>query len=345
MATIYEIAKEVGLSPSTVSRALRGTGYCSRENIEKVRAAAKRLNYVPSHAAKALKNRRTKRILFCIPDICNPFYFLMIKGASDVFEAHGYFLVLAYTKGSLHTEVELIQSLGEGYADGMILVSFDFNKKNIGAINASGFPVVLTNNYQSLSEKDRFDCVYIDTCDGIYRACKYFADSGYQRIGYIGGDTSVQTGRERFDGFLKAMQEGDLPVDQRLLREGDFSRGSGEAAMRSMFRAEHVPDALVVANDLMAIGALKVCQQQGLRVPQDMAIIGMDNSDMATATSPELSSIIMREEEIGRHAATLLLERIEDGRTDKRTIRLEPRLCLRASTLPQAAAPRAEVSP
>lgn len=332
MATIYEIAQEVGVSASTVARALRGTGYCSKENQEKIMAAAKRLNYVPSHAARSLKSKRTNKILFCIPDIYNPFYFGMIKGANDVFDQHGYYAILCHTRGDAQIELKMLRNLQEGYGDGMIFVSFDFNKENIGEVNACGKPVVLTNNYQSLRGEDHFDCVYIDTFEGIYMGCKRFIDTGFRRIGYIGGDTSVQTGRERFSGFVKAMNEGNVPINQKFLKEGDFSRLSGERAMEEMIAAGAIPEALVVANDLMAIGALKTCKRHGLRIPQDVALIGMDNTDLATCTTPELSSISMKEEDIGRNAAALLMERILYGRREKKTIRLQPELCLRGSS-------------
>lgn len=334
MATIYEIAQEVGVSPSTVARALRGTGYCSKENYDKIMAAAKRMNYVPSHAAKSLKSKRTNKILFCIPDIYNPFYFGMIKGASDVLDTFGYYCILCHTRGEMDMELKMLQNLKEGYGDGMILVSFDFNKENISHVNACGLPVVLTNNYQSLKGQDRFDCVYIDTFEGIWLATKHFIGEGFRRIGYIGGNTSIQTGRERFAGYMKALDEANLPVDQRLLKEGDFSRVSGERAMEELIAADTLPEALVVANDLMAIGALKACARHHIRIPEDIAIIGMDNSDMATCTSPELSSIAMKEEEIGRDAAMLLMERIQNGRTEKKTIRLRPELCIRRSSKP-----------
>ena len=332
MATIYEIAQATGLSPSTVSRALRGSGYCSKKNLDTIMVAARELGYVPSHAARSLKNKRTNKILFCIPDIYNPFYFGMIKGASDVFDAHGYYCILCHTRGEEEMEMRMLQNLKEGYGDGMILVSFDFNERNIKQINDSKLPMVLTNNYQSLGAEDYFDCVYIDTFEGVWMACRHLIDSGYRRIGYIGGSTAIQTGRERFAGFVKAMNESRLPIDQRYLKEGDFSRGSGEAAMREMIDAGAVPEALVVANDLMAVGALKVCRRSKIRIPDDIAIIGMDNTDLATCTSPELSTVIMKEEEIGRHAAILLMERILHGRKEKKSIRLAPELFLRGST-------------
>ncbi len=332
MATIYEIAQEVGVSPSTVARALRGTGYCSKEKYDRIMEAAHRLQYVPSHAAKTLKSKRTNKVLFCIPDIYNPFYFRMIKGATDVLDQYSYFPVLCHTRGQEDIELKMLRNLQEGYGDGMIFVSFDINERNIGAINSCGLPVVLTNNYQSPKGNDQFDCVYIDTYEGIRMACAHFIKKGHRRIGYIGGNTAVQTGRERFLGFVKAMDEGGVPIDQRLLKEGNFSRESGETAMEEILRSGASPTALVVANDLMAIGALRICEREKVSVPEDIAMMGMDDSEMALCTTPQLSSVQMQQEEIGRTAARLLMERILKGRKEKQTVRLQPALSLRTSS-------------
>ncbi len=330
MVTIYEIAREAGVSPSTVARALRGTGYCSAENRQKIKAIAKRMGYVPNHAARSLKSKRSQKVLFCIPDIYNPFYFRMIKGASDVLEGHGYFPVLCHTKGDIDIELKMLRNLQEGYGDGMIFVSFDFNQRNIAAVNACGCPVVLNNNYQSPDGKDAFDCVYVDTFEGIRAAALHFIDQGHERLGYIGGRAQTQTGRERFAGFLRALLDRDVPVHQRFFKVGDFTMDSGRQAMTEMIEQGELPQALVVANDLMAIGALQVCQERGLRVPGDLAIIGMDDSDLAQCL--HLSSIQMREEEIGRQAATLLMDRILHGHSEKRIVRLQPSLMLRGSS-------------
>ena len=330
MASIYEIAKEAGMSPSTVARALSGTGYCSPEKKARILALAKEMNYIPSHTARSLKSKRTNKMLFCIPDIDNPFYFGMIRGVSDVLEKHDYLPLLCPTKGDVLNELKMLRNLQGGYGDGMVLVSFDFSPRNIDAVNACTKPVVLTNNYQSPAGNDRFDCVYVDTRLGISMACRHLIQLGLRRIGYIGGNALTQTGRERFEGYLAAMQEAGVPVDQHLLREGDFSMASGEKAMAELLESPTLPEALVIANDLMAVGAYRLCLERGLRVPEDIAIIGMDDSELARCMN--LSSVQMQEEEIGRNAATLLMDRILNGPREKKVIRLEPRLMLRASS-------------
>lgn len=165
---------------------------------------------------------------------------------------------------------------------------------------------------------------------GISIACQHFLNMGLTRIGYIGGNAEKQTGRERFEGYLDAMRTAGVPIDQRLLRQGDFSRASGERAMADLLNQPNIPQAVVIANDLMAVGAYRICLERGLRVPQDIAIIGMDDSELAQCMN--LSSVTLQEEQIGLEAARLLMERILGKRQEKTIIRLQPRLAIRASS-------------
>lgn len=335
MPNIYDIAKKAGVSPSTVARALRGTGYCSPEKKELVQRIADEMNYNPTHAAKTLKSNRTQKILFCIPDIYNPFYFKMIKGATDVLEDRGYFPVLCHTKGQLELELKMIQNLCERYGDGMILVSFNFSPENIGAVNSSRMPVVLTNHYESQEcSKDNFDYVYIDTHEGIRMATHYLTRLGHRRIAYLGGKKETQTGQERMQGYLDAMQEDNLPVLPEYNRSSDYTSEGGEQAARELLKADPKPTAIVCANDLMAFGALKVCHEMSLNVPQDISIIGMDNTDTASWCYPQLTSVTMREEEIGQYAGLFLMERIIEGRRKRKTMRLMPDIHERKSCGP-----------
>lgn len=329
MVSIYEIARQAGVSPSTVARALSGKGYCSAEKKQRILELAKKLDYSPSHAARTLKSNITSKVLFCIPDIYNPFYFRMIRGVSEVLEKHDYLPLLCPTRGEAGLELRMLQNLREGWGDGMVFVSFNFTPENIAAVNSAQRPVVLTNNYPE-SPNDQFDSVYVDTFEGIAMGCRHFIAQGIRDIGYIGGNPAVQTGRERLAGYSHALKEAGIPMNPDWVLGGDFSTASGEAAMRRLAALPKRPEALVVANDLMAIGALKVCRELHIRVPEDLKIIGMDDSDSAQLIG--LSSIQMMEEEIGRGAAELLMDRITGGQRARRTIRLLPKLSVRESS-------------
>ncbi|SFB08209.1 transcriptional regulator, LacI family [Cohnella sp. OV330] len=335
--TIYHIADRVGMSPSTVSRALSGRGYCGPKTKEKILAVAKELDYAPDNAAKMLKTGRTNKIIFAVPDICNPFYFDMINGINQVLEAHGYLMILFYTKHSLQDELKAIQNLREKVADGMIMVSFNFCDDNIGAINATNAPVVLTNAYRSPQGADRFDFVYVDTYEGIRLATAHLLDQGIERIAYLGGSLSEQTGYQRFCGYREAMREAGVPLEDAFIAESDYTEKGGYRTARAWFQGPDRPQGIVAANDLMAIGVMKACEEAGLRIPADVTVVGMDNLDIASRVYPKLTSVAMRQEEIGRQTAEVLMGRLQGDRSRQQGVRLAPALVVRESSRRAAA--------
>ena len=341
--TIYHIAERVGVSPSTVSRALSGRGYCGEQTKRKILAVAKEMNYAPHSAAKTLKMRHTNKIIFAVPDICNPFYFDMINGINQVLEEYGYLMILFYTKHSLKEELKAIQNVKEKVADGMIMVSFNFTEDNIGAINALNAPVVLTNQYVSPEGEDRFDYVYVDTYTGIKIATEHLLAQGIADIGYVGGSLGEQTGYQRFCGYRDALHEAGLPFADRFVAESDYTEKGGYATAQSWLRQSDRPHGIVAANDLMAIGVMKACEEAGLRIPEDIAVVGMDNLDIASRVYPKLTSVAMMQEEIGRNAAQVLMDRIRGVPRERAEIKLEPRLVVRESSMRPGRLVRAKI--
>ena len=333
MSNIYVIAEKTGLSPSTVARALSGRGYCSQKARQTVLEMAEKLHYTPTHAARSLKSKRTEKVLMCVPDIYNPFYFKMIQGANDVLEQYGYFILLCHTKHSVAQELKMIRSLTERYGDGMILVSFDFNEKNLAAIRDCPLPIVLTNKYGGEKVMDNFDYVYVDDTKGIYLATQHLIGQGHKKIALIVGSTAEQTGKERAEGFSAAMKDGGLPVPAGSVVQSDYTRKGGYGSAEKLLGGKDRPTAIVCANDLMAIGCMDSCRARGIRIPGDVAVVSMDNTDFCTCTSPTLSSIDMQQEELGRIAATLLMERIDKKRRLKESVCLEPELVVRQSSV------------
>lgn len=332
MSTIYHIAKQLGISASTVSRALSGKGYCKESVRRQVIETAKELNYAPVHAAKMLKTKKTEKIMFAVPDICNPFYFDMINGINSVLELHGYLLILFYTKHSLKEELRAIQTMKEQYADGMIMVSFHFCEENIAAINQLEAPVVLTNKYASLEGGDRFDYVYVDTYVAVKEATEHVIDQGHERIAYLGGDMKEQTGYERFCGYRDALSEAGLPLNRDYVYESDYTELGGYYGGRQLISQPVRPQAIIAANDLMAIGAMNACEEAGIRIPDELSITGIDNLDISSRVKPGLTSVSMMQEDIGRHAASILIRRLQGKPVEDRSVRLLPRLMVREST-------------
>jgi LacI family transcriptional regulator len=332
-STIYHIAEQVGVSPATVSRALSGKGYCGEKTKINILRVATELNYAPDNAAKILKTRKTNKIIFAVPDICNPFYFDMINGINQVLESYGYLLILIYTKHSLKEELKAIQNVKEKVADGMIMVSFHFCEENIRAINTLQAPVVLTNQYVSVEGSDRFDYVYVDTYAGVKLGTEHLIKQGIENIAFIGGNLREQTGIQRYRGYRDALLDANLPLDESIVIESNYTESGGYLAAKSLLERSERPQAIVAANDLMAIGVMKACEEAGLAIPDDIAIVGMDNLDIASRVYPKLTSVALLQEEIGRNAAQILMDRLHGNLDSEGAIKLLPRLVVRKSSM------------
>lgn len=338
MSTIYDIAKRTGLSASTVARALSGNGYCSKQAKEVVFKAAKEMNYVPVQAAKILKSKITKKVMFCIPDIFNPFYFGMIRGVNQVLEKYGYYTILVYTEHNRNRELNMIEALKERFVDGMIMVSFDFNEKMIAAMAESGLPVVITNLYESRNASASFDCVYVDHVRATNLAASHLIENGHRNIAYLGGSVKEQTGAERLKGYREALEAAGIGYNPALVIQSDYTRVGGEREFGKFIKREGAGavTALVAANDLMGVGSLTYCMENGIRVPRDLSIVTLDNTEYCKCTYPRLSSVDMMQKQIGQNAAQALMERIQDGREYNKVVRLEPQLKNRDSVLNRA---------
>lgn len=285
------------------------------------------------YSAKTLKSNKTNRILFVIPDICNPFYFDMINGANEVLRQHDYLMILYYTQHSLKEELKAIQNLRERYADGMIMVSFNFCRENIDSINSANYPVVLTNKYDSEGKEDKFDYVYVDTRLGIMNATEHLIKQGHERIAFVGGSLEEQTGRERYEGFRDAVINSGFEIDKKYIYESNYTESGGYLCGKEIIKHDVLPTAVVAVNDLMAVGLTRAFEEAGIKVPKDIAIVGMDNTDMASRISPKLTSVAMMQEEIGRNAAQILMDRINGDTSEKKRVRLFPRLIVRESSV------------
>jgi LacI family transcriptional regulator len=340
LATIYDIAEKLGISPSTVSRALSGRGYCKEETRKRILQAAEELDYAPDQSAKMLKTRVSNKVLFAVPDLCNPFYFDMIQGINEVLDPYGYLLILMDTKNRLDEEKRAIQLLREKYADGMIMVSFHFCDENIEMINRLNSPVVLTNKYVSPVGKDRFHYVWVDTQLGIKEVVRHFVSQGMNRIGYIGGRFHEQTGRERYEGYREGLEEAGLTLHADWVQEGDYTEQGGYLAGLSLLSGgKPLPEAVVCANDLMAYGFLRACEEQQIRVPEDLLLAGMDNLSLSSRTSPKLTSVSLRAEVIGRTAAEMLVRRLNGSEQRIDNVKLLPELIVRDSSVSRRLAP------
>jgi|LSQX01.1.fsa_nt_gb DNA-binding LacI/PurR family transcriptional regulator len=331
--TIYDIAKALGYSPSTVARALSSRGYVSAKARKEILEFANKHGYQPNISAKTLRDNMSRKILFCIPDIYNPFYFKMIDGASNVLEENSYYTILYHTKNQVAKEISAIDLLNQKYCDGIILVSFDFSDKNISSIEASKRPVVLTNLYEKIKPNSNFDCVYVDHEKGMKMAAEHLISEGSKKILLLIGSLDLQTSRERLQGYKIGLAENNIPFEENLVKNGMYTVEGGYSAIQQAIDENIDFDAIITANDLMGVGVIQFLNENNIKLGDKYKMVSFDNTDFARYAVPSITSIDLQQYLIGKYSAELLLERILTGRKKSKVIRIEPKLIIRESSV------------
>ncbi len=339
-ATITDVAAEAGVHPSTVSRVLTGNAAetIRPETRERILVVADRLGYRPSALARSLRLRRTLTLGMLVPDITNPFFSSIIKGAEAAARERGYNLILCNSEDDPGLEAQYLGVLRERQVDGLLIASSQMADDTIDALRADGFPFVLVNRAVS-------DCedlvVIVDNRAAAAAAVAYLASLGHRRIAHIAGPQNTTTGVERREGYLGVVRDLGLDADPGLIVEADaFSEDAGGRAMASLVGAGVGPSAIFGANDLIVIGALQALREAGLRVPADVSIVGFNDIPLAGLLEPALTTIRVPQLEMGIRGAHLLIDRLEGRPIADARVTLATELVVRASTAPPPATTR-----
>ncbi|MFC9455646.1 LacI family DNA-binding transcriptional regulator [Streptomyces sp. NPDC056983] len=328
--TIVSIARQAGVSIASVSRVLNGLG-ARRETVERVERAASDLGYVPNAVARSLKDGRTRQLTFALPDIGNPAYVAMVRAVQSVTKTAGYRLLLHSTDAVVDDELAVLRSLGDRTSDGLIICPIRITDDHIEALTCAAGPVVVMG---SLPSGVPVDSVRADSATGAALAVRHLHDTGCRRIAFINGPSDTVPGRNREEGYRAALAECGLVYDDALVAETGFGIEAGARAAAELLGRR--PDAVFCANDQLALGTARALHARGLRIPQDVAVAGMDDSVLARSVWPPLTSVDLGSAERGRRAAELLLERLDGTAPVPRgtTATAPPRLVVRASTAP-----------
>ncbi|GAA0914242.1 LacI family DNA-binding transcriptional regulator [Nonomuraea longicatena] len=326
--TINTIAARAGVSIASVSRVLNGLP-TRQETVRKVMAAAEELGYVRNAVARSLKSRRTHQVAFAMADIGNPVYLAMVRQIQPVLKAAGYRLVLHSTDAIAADEIDVLRSLGERYVDGLIMSPLRVTDEHLRTLAAARAPVVIIG---SVPDGTRVDNVRADSRTGVRLALDHLHQLGRRRIGLVNGPLDTVPGASRGAAYAEALGALGLPYDEDLVEIGDFYRQEGARAAAALLTRRPDVDALMCANDLIALGAVDVLRASGRRVPADVAVVGMDDTDLAAASWPSLTSVSLGSAERGKAAAELLLDRLLNGEREPRVVTVPPRLLVRAST-------------
>jgi LacI family transcriptional regulator len=306
--TIEEVARVAGVSRSTVSRVVNGSTAVSPEALGAVRHAIDSLNYVPNRAARSLASSRTLAVAVIVPEdvhrfFGDPFFASIVAGINATIAASDYVLTLAIASND--PDDKMIGYVRSGAVDGAIIVSHHSGDTFVDRIAAS-VPVVYGGRPAALTPDTYF--VDVDNVRGARDAVEYLIGQGHRRIATITGPLTMAPSTDRLDGYRQALAASGLKPG--AIADGDFTAEGGATAMRSIL-AQGRPDAVFVASDLMARGALGVLESAGLRVPADVAIVGYDDSLLATSVAPMLTTMRQPSFDQGRRMAQVLLDLLE----------------------------------
>jgi LacI family transcriptional regulator len=330
--TQYDVAREAGVSQTTVSLVLNNPDIQAvpEETRQKVFEAINKLGYVPNSTARMLRTNRTHTLACIIPMITNPFYPAFVSGIQDTAEARGYEVITYNTHGSAEKEAKFLQSVQQGRADGVIGVFFFMRAHDLFPVLEKGIPVVRLETHRQRTGEWPLDNIYVDNASAAFTAVDYLISKGHRRIAMITGPGGPRNARR--EGYLQALSRHGEGFDQQVEEVSSYDEVGGYQGMQRLLEGEQRPQAIFAANDLMAIGAMKAILDAGLRIPDDIAVVGFDDIPAAQLVTPALTTIRQAQEEIGRKAAELLLERLSGEETgDGRVIEMPFELIKRSS--------------
>src|ERR1700724_543712 len=304
-ASIYDAARESGVSVFTVSAVVNKKSHVGKKLRDRVEAAIRKLNYRPNLIARSLAKQRTHTIGMIVPDIANPFFPMVVRGAEDAAQKHGYNLLLCNSDDSLEKEERAIELLLSKRVDGILLTKAaeDFRPPLRQMIKEAKVPFVLVRRtYAKLSA----DAVITDDYQGAYDAVSHLGRSGRRRIGLISGPLKVSNAVARWQGFHDSLKAMGLPFEKELIVEGDYRIESGYRAGHALL--SHRPEGIYVANHLMTVGLLKAAEEMGLRCPEDFGLVSFDDYPWLGIFRPRLTPVELTKDQVGSEGAGFLVE-------------------------------------
>ena len=328
MPTITTVARLANVSVASASRVLNGIR-TSPATLARVTEAAEAVGYVPNAAARSLRSRRTRQIAFAMPDVGNPVYTTMVRSIQDVVQARGLRLLLHSTGADADDELAMLRDLKHRFVDGLILASLDLTEAHTVELEQAAAPVIVIGRP---TRGTRVDTVRAYSRRGAAEAVRHLYALGRRRIAFVNGPTHTAPGSSRRLGYLDGLRSCGIARDDTLCEVADdFMVEPGHSATERLLERAR-PDALLCANDLLAVGALAALREAGLGVPGEVALVGMDNSALSEVTWPTLTTVDLGSAERARIAAELLLERIEQPEREVEVVGVQPRLVVRASS-------------
>ncbi|MCP1110352.1 LacI family DNA-binding transcriptional regulator [Ohessyouella blattaphilus] len=337
MITIFDVAKEANVSKSTVSRVVNNDPSVKDDTRVKVQAAIKKLNYAPSFFAKGIRTGKTKTIALLVPEYTNMFYGEMFNGVEDMAFKKGYVVVVCNT-GNATSEKEYINKLLERNVDGIIYNTYNASKSTINFLEklSQETPVVVMD--ELLGRNSNLNCVYTDGYNSSREAVHYLTKKGIKEIGYVKNNKSIQATKYRYQGFLQGLKECRLKYKKEYIYECTEEAKSnymkaGKKAGEYFLSLQRKPSAIMTDIDLLAIGCSTQLIANGIKIPEEISIVGFDNIELGEISHPALTTIAQPTREMGCKAAEIIIDQLEGSERQVEKMVFTGELIVRDTTI------------
>jgi DNA-binding LacI/PurR family transcriptional regulator len=328
--TIKDVARELGISKSTVSRVLQNAFDVNPETRRKVLDKMREMHYRPNMLARNLKKKSTNTIGVSIPAFDIPFYSQAIGGIQNEATRHGFNIITCQSNEDFETELKNIETLLASQVDGLLISisKTTRNVKHLLELQRNNIPVVLFNRVAGLMD---FSKVYVNDFDGAYKMVNYLIEKGHKKIAHITGPRNLSLSKKRIEGYKISLEDHDIPFSDDLLIEGDFSFSDGARCANVLLDSGVEMDAIFCVCDSMALGCMQALKLRGYGIPKDIAVAGYTNDPAAEFVDPGLTTISQPSYQIGVEAAALLIKKIKNPSTPRQDVMLDTQLIVRNS--------------
>ena len=305
-STMKDLSRETGLGLATISKYFNG-GTVREKNRVLIEAAVKKLHYVPNEVARSLKTQQTRVIGVVIPELSNAFITSIISSMEDILRKHDYAVIVCDCRSDPKREKEAVEFLLHRRVDGLINMATDATGAHLKAALSAGIPVLLVDRLID-SLRGKVSAVVIDNIHASYQAVRKLTELGHRQIGLVLGSPNLYTTNQRLTGYLNELKEAGITPSDDYIRYGDYTMDGGYQAVQSLLKLKKRPTALFVTNFEMTLGTMLALQHSGVRVPEDLSVIGFDKLELFGAIFPDLTLIRQPQLSIGRETANLMLD-------------------------------------
>ncbi|MCA0163108.1 catabolite control protein A [Bacillus sp. RAR_M1_44] len=328
--TIYDVAREANVSMATVSRVVNGNPNVKPTTRKKVLEAIDRLGYRPNAVARGLASKKTTTVGVIIPDISSIFYSELARGIEDIATMYKYNIILSNSDQNTDKELHLLNTMLGKQVDGIVFMGGNITDVHVEEFKRSPVPIVLA---ASVEEQAQTPSVNINYEQAIYDSVQLLVEKGHKRIAFVSGPMSEPiNSMKKLAGYKRALEEAGIAFDEALVAEGDYSYDSGIEALANLLEQSDKPTAVIAATDEMALGVIHGAQDRGVSIPEDLEVIGFDNTRLSLMVRPQLTTVVQPTYDIGAVAMRLLTKLMNKEQVEDQIVELPHRIEERQST-------------